>query len=403
MKTTAHVYRPSRLPQSLLIFLATACIASANTPTAPEALKDESKTHTLYMGADLKIAHGQELYRVRNVAGDAFTILVEGKEVRVPIKGNVRLEIESSLKLTENSAEIGKLKNERAYTPDNNPRKKWMESIAVSPGDSTDRQIGDTVGATPVTLVGPNGSKYENPAYAKARSDNMASDARSHSDLNSPAYYVGKMQEEEALQQFDAVDVTFDVSTGKSLRSPYVVFIAQYHPKGKPKTVHNWIYAQALKPVANEPTHVHILQGGFPLGFELAKFSVHLYDNGVEVATNVADNRVVLTREEAHLYIVSDYIGRHKGASLPATPAMAKIPADWEAHIGAGKTYFVKVDKTGHPLGVYEDNACSNKLDDAYVDSVVMAARFLPALAGGKPTDGVAKLMLADLPKYAAR
>ena len=359
------------------------------------------------MGADLKIAHGQELYRVRNVAGDAFTILVEGKEVRVPIKGNVRLEIESSLKLTENSAEIGKLKNERAYTPDNNPRKKWMENRAVRPGeinvgDVIDKKY-DILNTIPSTTKASDGSTVPNPASRAAELNDQAKIAQQLSGLNSPGQNVQGLDEEFARGLFDAVDVTFDVSTEKSLMSPYVVFIAQYHPKDKPQASQKWIYAQALKPIANEPTHVHILQGGFPLGFELTKFSVHLYDNGAEVATNVADNRVVLTREEAHLYIVSDYIGRHKGASLPATPAMAKIPADWEARIGAGKTYFVKVDKTGHPLGVYEDSACSKKLDDAYVDSVVMAARFLPALAGGKPTDGVAKLMLADLPKYAAR
>jgi hypothetical protein len=408
MKTTLPLHGLPRLPQALLLLLAATCMLTANTSAAKEPAKDEPKTHALYMGADFRIAYGQELYRVRNVAGDSFVIVVDGKEVRVPMKaGAIKLKIDQSLKLTQASAAIEQLQSERAYTIDNNPRHKWMENRAIAPGEISVGDVidknHDVINATPSTVMAPNGSTVVNPAYTAAQLNDQSKIAQQLSGLNSPGQNIQSMDEELARGLFDAIEVKFDVSAGKALKSPYVVFVAQYHAKDKPQSSQNWIYAQTLNPIENKPTHVRVLQGGFPLGFELEKFSIHLYDDGTEIATNVADNRVALTREEAFLYITTDYIGRHKGASLPASPAMVKLPGDWGTVANANsniKTCFVSVDKTGHPVATFADNACTKKLNDAYVETVIMDTRFLPALAEGKPIASVAKLTLSDLSKY---
>jgi len=394
------------MPQACLLFLATACMAMANTPTTIDASKNEPKTHTLYMGADFRIAYGQELYRVCNVAGDSFVILVNGKEVLVPMKaGALKLKIDQSLKLTEASAAIEKLQNERSYTIDNTPRHRWLANRAVAPGQIS---VGDTIDKAQdpfltksPTKMSPAGATVENLDYYSALSAQDAAIAHSLSGIDAPGRNLNSLDEEIARGLFDAVEVKFDVSAEKPLMAPYVVLVAQYHAKDKPQSSQNWIYAQALKPIQSQPAHVHILQGGFPLGFELEKCSVHLYDGGTEIATNVADNRVQLTREEAFLYIVMDYLGRHKGATLPASPAMTKIPEDWPTRTETNKTCYVKVAKTGHPQGAYEDKACSKKLSDRYIASVVMDARFLPAMAEGKAVDSVAKLSVGDLAKFA--
>jgi len=405
MKTTLLNHRPPRRPQTVLLLLAAICIAAANTSTAAETPKDEPKTHALYMGADFRIAYGQELYRVRNVAGNSFVIVVDGKEVRVPMKASaVQIKIDQSLKLTQNSAAIGKLQNERTYTPDNNPRRKWNENRAVAPGEIN---VGDTIdkgkdpyNAIPATKLSSTGQEVANPAYYAAQTRDSNNITQQLSGLNSPVNSPQSMDEEFARNLFDAVEVNFDVSAEKFLKSPYVVFVAQYHAKDKPQSSQNWIYAQALNPIENKSNHVRILQGGFPLGFVLEKLSVHLYDDGTEIATNVADNCVSLTREEAFLYVTTDYIGRHKGATLPATPAMVKLPADWDSNHSASKTCFVKIDKTGHPIASFEDKSCTKRLSDASLETVIMDTRFLPALAEGKPVESVAKLPLSDLAKY---
>jgi hypothetical protein len=200
---------------------------------------------------------------------------------------------------------------------------------------------------------------------------------------------------------FDAMDLAFEVSSEKPLDDPYVMIVVQYRAlDARPGQVGNWIYARALKPIGHEPLKVHVEQGGFPRGFELQGFQVHLYNQGEEIATNVAPKRMALTREEAFQYVVIDYVSHNKGASLPATPVMGKLPGDLRTRLTAdqlSKPYFVKVSKDGMPVGTYIDKACSKEATDAYVQSVVREIRFKPALENGKAVDGVARLQFSEL------
>jgi hypothetical protein len=59
--------------------------------------------------------------------------------------------------------------------------------------------------------------------------------------------------------------------------------------------------------------------------------------------------------------------------------------------------YFVKVDKTGHPVsGVYIDEECSQPADEA-VAVLAAPVRYYPALDKGKAVEGVARLILNQL------
>jgi hypothetical protein len=221
------------------------------------------------------------------------------------------------------------------------------------------------------------------------------------SDFGNNTSMVGKMQDELREGLFDAMDISFEVSAEKPLNSPYVVVVAQYREPNKPPgALHSWIYARALEPIDSKPRKVRIVQGGFPQGFELEKFQVHLFEHGEELATNVADKRVPLTRDEAFQYVLIDYVSSHKGASLPATPAMGRLPADLRTRLDSGQLtqrFFVKVSKDGLPVETYVDESCSRKVDDPYLQSVIQDIRFKPALEKGRPIEGIALLRFCDL------
>ena len=70
------------------------------------------------------------------------------------------------------------------------------------------------------------------------------------------------------------------------------------------------------------------------------------------------------------------------------------------ARLAAGdysKPVFVKVSKEGLSDGAFSDSACTQKIDDPYLQSVVRDIRFKPALADGKPVEGVAPVSLDRL------
>jgi hypothetical protein len=109
---------------------------------------------------------------------------------------------------------------------------------------------------------------------------------------------------------------------------------------------------------------------------------------------------VELTRDEAFEYVKMEYLGSHRGSTLPAVPAMGQLPADLPTRLAAGKyaeTFYVRVSKDGVPEDVFADAACTKKVDDAYIVTLLGRVRFKPALAEGKPIEAVAPLNLNKL------
>jgi hypothetical protein len=412
MKTMSHILNPAVLSGPLVSLLVLAIAASSRLSAAPDATVTEPKTHTLFMGADLDLQVAGDFCRVRDVSGDSFIVNAKGVEHSVPMdKGLVNLKVQQSLKLTEASAIIADLKSDRVYTDANDPRNKFAHE---QPG-STGSALADIAAGQAITTNISNAAAAHNTdphmaAGAAAAQGNIASAnqgaanafaSEQFSEANNVGNYVAKMQEELAKQLFDAMEVNFKVSSEQPLTRPYVVIIARYHDKDtNPPKYKSWIFAKALPPINGKPQKVHLVQGGFPLGFVMDDFKVHLFDRGGELATNVADNRVELTYNDAFKYVLLDYQSAHKGASLPAAPVMGRLPPGWHARLSSeqlSQPYFVKVSKDGMPLGTYADEAGSRPVTDPDLQSIVSEIRFTPTLDKGKPVEGMTKLRLGDI------
>lgn len=408
MKTSPpNIFRAALPHVSLLltVFFVAAISVRAATPAAGP---DEPKTHTLFMGADFSIEQNHEFYRIQDVVGGAFVIKVKGKEVSVLMdQGTVNLKVDSALKLTETSATVAKLKGERAYTPANDPTVNFQRGLADAELQYADasyaQHLTSDIQQNVANKSVPPDSAFRNAfAEAKARQEASAASDVSKANAGPGTTFRDKGSPLGVEGNFDAMDVAFEVSSEKVLTNPYVVIVVKYREtQGKPGQAGNWIYARALPPIGREATKVHVEEGGLPMGFELEDFQVHLYNHGEEIATTVAPKRVVLTRDEAFQYIMIEYVSSHKGATLPASPAMGKLPADLPAKIANGQlkqTYYVKVSKDGKASEAFADESCSQKVEDPYLESVVKNIRFKPALENGKPVEGVAPLKLGQLP-----
>ena len=416
MKTTIRSGSPVRSLASVRRLLPVFVAVFSSLASAAEPGAAEPKTHTLFMGADFSIEQNKELYRVQAVVDGAFVIKIKGKEVSVPMdRGSIKLKVEPALKLTESSAAVSNLKGERAYTLANDPTVRFQRGLAKAQlqySDSLAAQNQANAGFhtwDPLTAVIAAAAAKD--AQAPASQDpNIAAHSNPNSQANlsmaaaagpgSRFYNKGNPLGYEG--NFDAMDVAFEISSEKPLNNPYMVIIVQYRATdGRPGQVGNWIYARSLPPISREARKVHVEQGGFPLGFELQDFQVHLYNQGEEIATTVAPKRVALTREEAFQYVMVEYVSSHKGATLPAAPAMGRLPADLRSRLASGQltqTYYVKVAKDGKATEIFSDESCAHKLEDPYLESVVKNLRFKPALEKGRPVEGVASLKLGQLP-----
>jgi hypothetical protein len=219
--------------------------------------------------------------------------------------------------------------------------------------------------------------------------------------VNSPGKDLSIGGKEVQPKDLDAIDVEFDVRAGKPLQDPYVVTLTRFRARdAKPGMVQDLVFAQSLHPIDEHRSHVHFVEEGFPYGFEPLDFQLHIYNRGEEIASNVAADRVEMTREEAFEYVKIEYVGAHKNETLPAVPAMGKLPADLRTRLASGMyhgTVYVVVSKDGFADVPFLDPDCTRKSDDPYLVSLVQSLRFKPALDAGKPVEGIASLDLNKL------
>ena len=407
---------------------------------------DVAKTHTLFMGADIFVNLDKDLYPVRDVAGTSWVIDINGKDKVVAAnRGAVNLKITPTLKLTEVAATIVGFKKEATYSYENDPSvlitrglsqaaSMNADLLAVSANaqhladtvsnkalaDSalfagSDHQFGDAAlmysakTLPAVTHPGkvPPGGQFAPPSGAtdfllpefQAGTILVANQAAAAAQVqtmngNEP---VGRL----VTRGLDALDVDFSISSTKPLLNPYIVTMARIRtPGSKPGYVQNHIYARALDPIDAHLNTVHFTEEGFPPEYELLDFQVHIYDRGVEIATNLAANRVELTREEAFEYVKMEYVGAHRGETLQPVAVMGRLPAELPTRIASGKyaeTFFVSVSKDGLGHEAFSDRVCTRKIEDPFLVAVVRGLRFKPALANGTPVDGVAAVNLTKL------
>jgi len=99
----------------------------------------EAKTHTVFMGADIEVMLGKDLYPVRGVVGSSWVVNVNGEERVVSTKeAPLGLKITPNLKLTDVSATIVGYKKERAYSFDNDPSVRLTRGLDQAASTNAD-------------------------------------------------------------------------------------------------------------------------------------------------------------------------------------------------------------------------------------------------------------------------
>jgi hypothetical protein len=418
--------------------------AAATKASSPA---DSAKHYTLYMGSDVVVRVDDVLCPVRGVSGSNWIVDFKGEQRLIPTKLTAtRIKVVPNLKMAQRSASIGDFTAVRGYSFDNDPSvrlTRGLDKVATMNTDlismsrdaqarvdtmnnkalggaalfaSADDQfsagaVQASAGSLPNAL-GPAPTHFTY-AVAAARANQYATNY-TEAQVATQNFYEGNA--EMAANQtgngyepgsrlgptgFDAMRVAFEVSSPVPIRSPYVVTVAQFHPKGsKPGTAQNLVYAKEIHEIGVQPTRVEIVESGYPYDFELLNFQLHVYSNGLEIPTTISQKRVDLNWEDAFEYLKLDYMGAHKEATLPAVPVMATLPSDLPARLAAGQfrgPLYVSVSKDGLGQGAYSDPSCKNRIDDPYVWAVVRSIRFTPALAEGKPVEGVTPINLRKL------
>lgn len=414
MNSTASFARALRRAGLVLVpvlGLPSLAAADDNPATAP-------KTHVLFMGTDLALQRDGKLYRVEDVNGSTLMIRVGQQEVFVPTRqGPLGFQVKPGLRLTDTSATLAELKTGPAYTWENDPARKFKETADTALNLQYAKDIADTNLARDLHNVTVAEDVLNHSTGAEDRAWNQqALDRANITALNSQRFAnsidgaslgdqgnlgAGAHQAQVAEGGYDAMEVSFKISSPDELTNPFMVILFHFHdPAARPGVNGLLIHVQALEPIDATPRFVRVLKGGLPRGFAFVSCLVHLYSRGREVATNVSENRVEMTHDETRQYVVMEHIGAHKTDTLAAAALSGSLPRARRAglsHDQLVRTLYAKIAPDGMVRGVYADKECAHPLDDDSAAAAVAELLFQPALDHGKPIEGVARVRLAGL------
>lgn len=379
----------------------------AADPPGPEK-PAEAKTHVLFMGADLSVQREKKLYRVEDVVGSEFMIRVDKQEVFVPTRQRTTgLKVDYDLKLSATAVQLDGLEAGASYTPANDPRLKFDRASGAAGGAMAVQMLaqGELFRADQNAVFGggrePGAPKTEpdpvEVALAKVHESTLAMGESRHN--------IGEqadiLQRELLAGNYDAMEVSFHISSPVELDDPYLVILFKFlEHDAKPGDEGMLIYAKALDPIGPKPKYIRLREGGLPKGFKYVDSQVHIYNHGREVATNVSTNRVELTRGEARQYFLAEHLGANKRATVPASAVRGTLPRTRRTELSLdqlNRTYYAKITAEGLLAAVYADEACNLLVEDAALTTLLADAFYKPALVQGKPVAGVARIRLAEL------
>lgn len=395
-------------------------LLSAADPAPKSKAPDPTRPYVLFMGADLAVQRDKRYYRVEDVIGSEFKISVGKKEFFVPTRNRATdIKVNNSLKLAVGSVKLDGLESGPSYTPANDPMLKFVAASGAAGGAAAVRDLsygrmiqaeislaaaGNALSRTPEGSASRGAVQGAFDAATReyaagSRQAELGNEFTLSQQFDTTAY-ANQMAKEKAEGNFDAMEVSFKISSPVELDDPYMVILFRFHERdAKPGDESLLIHAKALDPIASKPKYIRIKEGGLPRGFKYVDSEVHIYNRGEEVATNASSRRVELTRAEAQQYLVIEHIGAHKAAVLPASFVPGTLPLVRRQQLSLdqlNRTFYAKVSPDGTLLGAYLDESCSQPLEDAGTLAALGDAFFRPALDKGKPVEGTARLRLAD-------
>jgi hypothetical protein len=403
--------------------LTPACLAGCAalvfaSPVRSAETSPSAKTHVLFMGADLEVQREKKFYRVEDVVGSDLKIRIGRKEVLVPTRNrSTSLKVGHALKLAGASVKLDDLQAGPAYTTASDPTRKAMAASGSAGGAAALQDLAQgqvMLAATASAHADRVEAANQGIPEAKAAAEQMRIELREaeikagvaahqsvYDGLNNPATHADQRQGELAEGNYDAMEVAFRISSPVELDDPHMVVLFKFQARdAKPGDEGMVIHAQSLEPVGPKPKYVRVRQAGLPRGFKYLDCEVHVFNRGVEVATDVSSKRLELTREEARQYVVIEHLGANKGATVPASAVAGTLmPGRLKALTvdQLNRVYFAKVGVDGALLGLYADEACSLQVEDAATVAIAGDVLYKPALDRGRPVAGVARLRLGAL------
>jgi hypothetical protein len=367
------------------------------------------KDHALFAGATVQVEDGPGYFEIAGVRGYFVSLLADGKlhQLRRDRIRNVR--VERSLKLTDVIARIDKM----VVTPTSvGPHADLfgdMHMQMLMSDMASDAQDSVAEGTARMETLEGNQAAYAasgstSPAPSALAAAIAADSVAAQAPLNMASNNAVSMQSMvdgfghgSAQTGDNALSIGCELSAPRVMHNTYALVLTEFREANGGKSSYN-VHVEPIGELGPKPRKVSFTQAGFPHGFSPRRVGLHLYSGSLELATNLSEGRVDLTADDAMRYLVLAYVTSHTKDSLPATPLLVALPADFKQQASPtdlSRTFYVTVGEDGRvqALSAERDRPVAV---NPYIDSTVRKFRYEPALKEGKPFATVVEMRLAS-------
>lgn len=197
--------------------------------------------------------------------------------------------------------------------------------------------------------------------------------------------------------RFDALRFSARVSAPRRIENAYGMLRVLLRDPGNPDAPISMVRFLNLPALGPEPREVRASLGGLPPGFSVDQCQLHVFADGSEIATSASPNRLEVTRDEAHQFLLLRYLTTQKSATVPPAVIPELLSSDLAGLVPAAQrslTIDFAIDRDGRvtnlktPAGV----ALDPKLEE-----LLRSLCFYPALTSGTPVDSSGTFALSEL------
>lgn len=407
MKAYLGSFRMDRGARATVALLAAAVFSlGAGLPAGrAQTPAPEPKDQTLFVGMDLALPRDGEFYRVVGATPKGFVVQAKRQQLEVPFAKAADLRITKGVKLSNLSATVSKVKTENFNRAAAREQFRAMNTymlvndIASQASDRAQGELtrSDLSGGTnmPDPRSGLTTSPMQNALDNFTRVQPMVDSSR----VIGSSFLFDNMHGRTG----DTVTASFEVAAERRLEHPYVLLVVDFAAADKPDKVMRGVAVKTLESIGTTPKpislEVQVNAAGMPAGAQVKNVYVNVYADGQEVATNLSERKVSLTKDEAFQYYLLDYLGTHKGETRAPAPMLLTPRSELHRPADAAQlkqVVYAAIDKQGSLVALSTDEAGSQKVGGD-VEALVKRFRFMPALEKGVPVDGRLKLTPAEL------
>jgi hypothetical protein len=387
-----------------LALVACASLALSVAPAAEvePAPADAPRDHVIFVGLDLTLGSSKASGQLVDIERHSARLKTPEGITRISLSSVNAVSMARQMRIGRGMVNLTDLQAEQTFTPTVDPKRLALEQtmdVSYAQEQRTVAAMSQLSIAETQSSSSPDGAQVllENQARARNEVDAAVNDARGL--LGNAGSAVHQAGTRNSVAKSDAFRVSFSAASAMPVPGAFAAFVVKFRVPGVPGEPTTFIRFSELPEIGPQPRNLSVTCTGLPPGYEVESYEIHLYDGQGELATSLSDKAVTVTRTEAVQYLLLRDQLENKHASLPPRIIRELLPADIANHIPpAARHRAAEVNVTA------EGTVTQVKLDtleprsiDAYVESVLREAYFLPALAQGVPTATATTVTFAEL------